>query len=344
MKRKVVGFAILCAVCVAAGTAYALMASRPVTTLSASTGAPGVGGTVADPSLAKLSAEPHVVYTSTAVNSDFGKVAVAGLAALDQPTVSDLSCERVDFSGDRGICLHADRGAITTHATIIFDRDFHQLFSIGLPGLPSRARVSPDGRYGATTTFVSGDSYASDSFSTRTELLDLHTGESLGDLETFTVMRDGKKTEAIDHNFWGVTFEDDANFFYATLKTGGHTYLVHGDIAARTATVLRGDVECPSLSPDGKHIAYKKRIDGAGGRVEWRLSVLDVATLADHELAETRNVDDQAEWLDNDTVLYSLSHAESGTPTKDTWSVPADGSGAPSEYLAGAYSTGVVRH
>ena len=344
MKRKVLGFAILCAVCIVAAAGYAVMASRPATTVSAATGAPGVGGSTAGPSIAELSAAPHVVYTSTAVNSDFGKVAVADLASLGQVAVSDLSCERVDFSGDRGICLHADRGAITTYATIIFDRDFQHLFSIGLPGLPSRARVSPDGRYGATTTFVSGDSYASDTFSTRTELLDLHTGESLGDLETFTVLRDGQKTEAIDHNFWGVTFESDANLFYATLKTGGHTYLVHGDIAARTVTVLRGDVECPSLSPDGKHIAYKKRIEGDGGRVEWRLSVLDVATLADHELAETRNVDDQAEWLDNDTVLYSLSHAESGTPTKDTWSVPADGSGAPSEYLAGAYSTGVVRH
>ena len=339
MRRNVVAFVVLCAVCIVAGVGYAAFAGRRVATGDSSVAATGDGSTVTE-----INAEPHVIFTSTAVNGDFGKVEVADLTSLDRSVVSNLSCERVDFSADRGVCLHADRGAVTTYATIIFDRDFNQLYTISLPGLPSRARVSPDGRYGATTTFVYGDSYAADIFSTRTELLDLHTGESLGDLEQFTVMRDGEKTENVDHNFWGVTFGQDSNLFYATLRTGGHTYLVRGDVAARTVTVLRGDVECPSVSPDGKHIAYKKRVDaGFGQPVEWRLSVLDVDTLVDHPLAETRNVDDQAEWLDNQTVLYSIPRAAAGTPTKDTWSVPADGTGSPSEYLAGAYSTGVVR-
>ncbi len=340
MTRKVVAFIALCAVCIVAAVGYAVFAGRKTDRVS--TSAVGPGGDA--PSLAELSAAPHLVYTSTAVDADFGKVALADLAAPGRFAVSNLSCERVDFSADRGLCLHADRGAITTYATIIFDRDFNQLFTISLPGLPSRARVSPDGRYGATTTFVYGDSYAATTFSTRTELLDLHSGESIGDLEQFTVIdQDGEKTENVDHNFWGVTFGQDSNVFYATLRTGGHTYLVKGDLAARTVTMLRSDVECPSLSPDGTRIAFKKRVPGDFGRVEWRLSVLDVATLEDHPLAETRNVDDQAEWLDNQTVLYSVNRADSGTPTKDTWSVPADGSGSPSEYLAGAYSTGVVR-
>ena len=40
---------------------------------------------------------------------------------------------------------------------------------VALAGVPSRARVSGDGRYGATTSFVSGDSYAKPgAFSTRT--------------------------------------------------------------------------------------------------------------------------------------------------------------------------------
>ena len=342
MTRKVVAFIALCTVCIVAAVGYAVFAGQKTHRLSTSAGVSDSGAGA--PSLAELTAMPHLVYTSTAVDADFGKVAVADLAAPGRFAVSDLSCERVDFSADRGVCLHADRGAITTYATIIFDRDFHRLFTISLPGLPSRARVSPDGRYGATTTFVYGDSYAADTFSTRTELLDLHSGTSLGDLEQFTVLdTDGNKTENVDHNFWGVTFAQDSNLFYATLRTGGHTYLVKGDVGARTVSMLRGDVECPSLSPDGTHIAYKKRVQGDFGRVEWRLSVLDVATLQDHPLAETRNVDDQAEWLDDQTVLYSLNHAAAGTPTKDTWSVPADGSGSPSEYLAGAYSTGVVR-
>jgi hypothetical protein len=78
------------------------------------------------------------------------------------------------------------------------------------------------------------------------------------------------------------------------------------------------------------------------GRVEWRLSVLDVKTLVDHPLAETRSVDDQAMWLNNNTLLYSLPRAQSGTPAQDTWSVPSNGGGRPTRFLADAYSTTVV--
>ena len=39
------------------------------------------------------------------------------------------------------------------------------------------------------------------------------------------------------------------------------------------------------------------------------------------QLAETRSVDDQAEWLDDDTVLYGLDGAVAV--------IPADGSGQP---------------
>ena len=52
-------------------------------------------------------------------------------------------------------------------------------------------------------------------------------------------------------------------------------------------------------------------------------------------LAELRSVDDQAEWLDDDTVLYGLDG--------DVWSVPADGTGEPERFLADADSPAVVR-
>ena len=68
--------------------------------------------------------------------------------------------------------------------------------------------------------------------------------------------------------------------------------------------MLRTGVECPSLSPDGTRIAFKKR--NPGTVVTWGISVLDLATLEDHPLAETRNVDDQVEWLDDQTVIYGL--------------------------------------
>ena len=67
---------------------------------------------------------------------------------------------------------------------------------------------------------------------------------------------------------------------------------------------MRTDAECPSLSPDGTRVAYKKRGDRATG--EWRLAVLDLATGKETLLAERRSVDDQVEWLDDDRILYGL--------------------------------------
>jgi hypothetical protein len=325
--------------CVAAAVIFIVRDTPPGSTET-------TNGEAASPTvpLSDVASGPHLVFRNTRRDDGFGKLS---LVRLDDPSgpiaTTDLSCERVDFHVDRGVCLSANRGAVTSYATIVFDAQFKVLSTTPLTGLPSRVRVSPDGHYGAYTTFVSGDSYATTNFSTRTQLLDLHSGESLGNLEQFEVIKDGSPFTAVDFNFWGVTFANDNNTFYATLGTGGHTYLVKGDLAGRQVTVLRDGVECPSLSPDNKHIAYKKRVPGQFGRIEWRLSVLDVDTLADHELAETRNIDDQANWLDNDNVLYALPVADSGTPTDDTWAVPADGSGAPRRVIPGAWSAGVVK-
>src|SRR2546421_3168631 len=98
------------------------------------------------------------------------------------------------------------------------------------------------------------------------------------------------------------------------------------------ATVVRDHVECPSLSPDGTRIVYKYRFgDPPQG---WRLHVLDLRTMADTELAESRTVDDQAEWLDGRTVLYGLPVP--GILDSNIWSVPADGTGSPVKFLAHA--------
>ena len=205
---------------------------------------------------------------------------------------------------------------------------------IDVAGVPSRARVSSDGRYGSVTLFVAGHSYAaSGSFSTQTTIIDLRRGTKIADLEDFVVMRGGRQVTAIDVNFWGVTFARDSDRFYATLATGGKTYLIQGSIRARTARVIHENVECPSLSPDGTRIAFKKR--GPSKARPWRLSVLDLATMHETPLAETRSVDDQAEWLDDDHVLYGVDGA--------VWTARADGSGQPSRYIAGAGSPAVVR-
>jgi hypothetical protein len=243
-------------------------------------------------------------------------------------------CQRVHFGGGRGLCIVPRQTLLGTEIVAkTFGPDMEPVHEVRLSGLPSRARVSPDGRYGAATVFVTGHSYAGDAFSTQTTLIDMASGLIVGDLERFEVLRGGRRIKSVDFNFWGVTFARNSDRFYATLSTRGKTHLVEGHVRARRMTVLRENVECPSLSPDGTRVAYKKRI--GDGRRPWRLHVLDLVTMTDTALAEPRGVDDQAEWLDESHVLYGLNG--------DVWVVPADGSGEAARYVTDALSPAVVR-
>jgi hypothetical protein len=279
-------------------------------------------------------AKPLVVFQHVVRDEDYAHIAVSPAArAPAQRTITGLVCERIHFAAGRGLCLMPKRGLGTRYTAKVVSSDFRVGREVTLSGLLSRARVSPDGRYGATTGFVAGHSYAEQgAFSTATTLIDLAAGKKIANLEDFEVTRGGKRFEAIDHNYWGVTFAGDSNRFYATLATRGKTYLVEGDVAAGRLRVLHENVECPSLSPDETRVAYKKR----RGEGSWRLHVLDLATMAETPLAEERSIDDQVEWLDDRRILY-------GTREGDVWVVPADGSGSPATYLADALSPAVVR-
>jgi hypothetical protein len=241
--------------------------------------------------------------------------------------IGKLSCERVAFAGGHGICLTQARSLPTpTYEARLFDADQKVTGKISVPGSPSRARVSPDGRYAASTTFVGGDGYTTPgAFSTRTRVYDVAAGKSLGDLEDYKVTLDGKTIDKVDFNFWGVTFTGQGAQFYATLGTGSHHYLIKGDGLTKTATVIRDGVECPSLSPDGTRIGFKARV---GKPFQWRFHVLDLKTGKETALQETRSVDDQIAWLDNQRLAYGVD--------EEVMEVPADGSAAPRLMLASA--------
>ena len=276
--------------------------------------------------------KPFLVYQHVARGEHYAEVAVAPVDRPDAPpTFTGLVCERVYFAAARGLCLMPKQEALGAAVRArIFGLDFRPLYSARLDGILSRARVSPSGRYGAATTFVTGHSYRDQGFSTNTSLLDMGRGKVLADLEDFAVTKNGKPFDAIDFNFWGVTFTAGDHRFYATLETAGDLYLIEGDVETKKARVVGENVECPSLSPDGQRIAYKLR---EGNR--WRLSVLELASGRKPRLTETRSVDDQVEWLDGGRILYGLNG--------DLWVVPADGRGQPRIYRHDALSPAVVR-
>jgi WD40-like Beta Propeller Repeat len=317
-------FAVLTAAALVAGVGYVAWAA--LSTEDRETVRPAS----ADLKLA-VAQTPYLIFQYVARDAHYGEVAVTRPDAPGKPVFTGLVCERVYASAGRGICLIPKQEPLGSAVTArLFGKDFRPERTTRLDGIASRARVSPTGRYAAATTFIAGHSYKDDGFSTATSLIDMADGKKIANLEDFKITKDGKPFEAVDFNFWGVTFAPDDRRFYATLQTGGDLYLIEGDVEERTARVIAKNVECPSLSPDGKRIGYKLRHKG-----RWRLHVLELATGRSTPLAETRSIDDQVEWLDESRILYGYQG--------DVWVVPADGSGKPRLYLANALSPAVVR-
>jgi hypothetical protein len=341
MVRRTKLFLVLCAVVALLLAAYLLHLRRALVAQAAprspATSLPGPAGP---------RASQRLFFRSTGVDAHFGKVGWIDTANPRQPPhwVESLKCDVVYVGGGQGICLGADRGVLTTYSASLFDaRSSAVSRTFPLTGIPSRARVSMDGSLAAFTVFVSGHGYATLNFSTQSLIVDAKTGAAVADLEDFEVRREGTVIESADFNFWGVTFTPDARQFFATLSTAGRHYLVRGDIATRHMEIIHENVECPSLSPDAQHVAYKTRLT-EGNRMLWQLRVLELASRRETALSERRSIDDQLEWLDDAHVLYSVPSAAAGpSPSTDVWVAPIDGTSAPRLFLANAYSPSVER-
>lgn len=285
----------------------------------------------------------RLVFRNTAAGTGYGHVASVPLDDTSGArAVTDVVCDRVDATAAEFTCLRTERGVVSTYAGALYANDGGVLLEWALPGIPSRTRVSADGSLIASTAFVTGHAYATIGFSTETVIRD-RGGESFGNLEDFTLLMDGGPAAPSDRNFWGVTFADDTTF-YATVgfTTTGETYLVKGDLDSRTLTAIAEDVECPSLSPDGTRIAFKRVTSGAGPTVHWTPAIIDLGSGEVIVLPEARSIDDQIEWLDDDTILYGMPR-EGATGDSDVWSLGVDGSEKPTLLVEHAWSPSVVR-
>jgi hypothetical protein len=282
---------------------------------------------------------PFLLFANMSPDA-FRHVALVPLGAPGGPRyVTPLVCDRVHMANGRGICLTTTlEGVATVHRAHLVDAAFHETATATLTGVPSRARMSPDGRLAAVTVFETGHGYSDAGFSTRTSILDAVAGTEIGHLEQFTVLRDGRPFSAVDFNFWGVTFAADSDHFFATLATGGTAHLVEGRVSERRVRLTGAQGECPSLSPDNRRLAYKHRVAGTNA---WQIHVLDLQTRQVTELeGETRSVDDQVEWLDDTHVLYHVT----GAGGADVWQLDATSPSAPpSPFIRSAYSPAIVR-
>jgi hypothetical protein len=329
-SRRTLAFAVLAAVCVAAATATGAIA-----VLGAKQDRKQADQAVAAerPQADQIltSGKPFAVVRTVdrKKQSTFGRIAVARLVD-GKPGASALAgpaCERVGFRVGKGLCLEV---LGTQMGVDVLDSSLQTVHQFTLPGIPSRARVSPDGRWGGVTAFIVGHAYAAPgTFSTAATIVDMTTGKPIGNIEkNFKVYDDGKLVNSVDRNYWGLTFAADGDTFYATLATGAKTWLIKGSIKARRAETIHDDVECPALSPDGTRIGFKKAVSHEP--TTWRFHVLDLATGKETALSETRSIDDQIEWLDDAHLIYG----DKG----DTWVVNADGTGSPQVWLRNADS------
>jgi hypothetical protein len=299
---------------------------------------------------AELGQRAHVLFRSLELEPSDAFGHLEG-AALEPPAAAERAssarvdagtpCMRVHFArepqGPRvGLCFEADPAPDEHGSTAILrglDAGWSPTWSHAMDGIPSRLRVSPHGKVGAATIFVTGHSYDDETMSTQTLLVDMETGATIADLEAFEIRRGDTNEKLSDGiNLWGVTFAQDDDRFYVTVARGDATWLAEGSVASRTLRTLRENVECPSLSPDEKTIAFKKR---GANRSDTHLFTLAVGSLAERAVpGEERVVDDQVEWLDARTILYKFG--------SDVWAAPIDGAREPRVFLERASSPAVV--
>lgn len=280
-------------------------ATSTTTQAPTTTGAPRTTTTFAQPTV-----DPDQIalaFVNRVPGDEYARVGYIDPAG--ERHITELRCDRVDLNEAGGLCLSATAGANGTGRGLVLAPNLNPTTRFGV-NKPSRAAVSPNGNIVAWTGFTFGHSYLVEGeFATTTQLISIE--KSIGvDLEDqFKAYRGEERISDIDRNFWGVTFAADNDLFYATVGTSTNgEEIVEGRISTGRLDVIAANASCPEVSPDGRTIVAKEQ---RGDR--FQLIAIDAETGARRDLAETRSVDDQVEWIDNQTILYGVVNPDEGT-------------------------------
>jgi hypothetical protein len=280
---------------------------------------------------------PFVMFRTLAPRTAFGRIAMTSLAGPPERRLTPIACARVQYAGGTGLCLVEEpAGRVVHHVLYLFDRTFRFKSRIELNGIPIRARVSPDGKLAAVTTYAEEESPAGERLASESILIDATSGRVIGDLRTFPVSNAGEPAIGGPVDIASVAFADGDRFL-ATLSTADERYLVSGVVSSRRLEVIGRGMANEALSPDGRRLLVKKQ---AGPRGYWQLLVLDLVSRQEVELNQgPRSVDDQVEWLDDGHVVYH-DVTDDGT---GIWMLPTDGTTGPRLLVPDAFSPSVQR-
>lgn len=316
----------------------------PTTTWAATTTTSSADDPAVTAAVAGLTRDGTIAFVHRAPGDDYARVAV--LAADNSRTLLDIDCLRVHIGGGVLTCLRPSGGLLgnsTFRAYTIEDGALVPVFSRDT-GAASRTRASSDGRFVAYTAFVDGHSYLdAGGFATETIVVDRAADDDAWNLEDYD-RPDDDHHDSLSGQFWGVSHLGTTDDFLVTYAAAGRMEIMRGDAVAHTVRPLIDDGTCPAVAPDGRTVVFKRTTELADGSTGFRLVALDLEHGTQWELDETRSVDDQVEWLDDDTVLYALERDDSGStqPSYDVWSLDING-GEPELILPFADSPAVSR-
>jgi hypothetical protein len=227
-------------------------------------------------------------------------------------TPTEMGCSRVHATSDGKVfcftrVIPGKPNYFSPPTGHIYSRNFtlETSYPKGL-GSVSRARISKDGKFTASTAFTSGHSYlgvGGTTFSTATFIGSASDAKSQDNIQRWPVLNKGVEIKSTDLNLWGATFDPaNSDRFLVTAYFDTKPHLAEGSVQNRKINVLKEAVECPSFSPNGKRIAFKKRT----GIAKWSPAVMDLATMKETVFDLPDSVDDQIEWLNDDTLVYEV--------------------------------------